>query len=89
MTVSATGASAGIQRFIFQNLKKIPAVRRKVDEEVKKAEKVMKQDIKALYQGDKDDVVFITDLPSSGLTAEEILSRIENEYLDLGKTAHN
>ncbi|CAL8106418.1 unnamed protein product [Orchesella dallaii] len=77
------GALAGLQRLLFRNLRKIPAVKRKVDEEVKKAEKVMKHDIKTLYQGDNSECIFITDLPSAGLSTQDILEKIK-DYSKLG-----
>lgn len=75
---------AGLQRLVFRNLRKIPAVKRKIDEEIKKAEKVMKHDIKGLYTGENQQCVFVTDLPKTGLNTEDLLSRI-NEYLELGR----
>lgn len=78
------GAVAGIQRLVFRNLRKIPMIKKKVDEEIRKAEKVMKHDIKSLYQGDNAECIFVTNLPHKGASTEDILSRIK-DYLELGK----
>jgi len=77
------GAIAGAKRAFFKNVKRIPAVRRKVDEEMKKTQENMSEEMGSLFQGNKGEAHFITKIPCEGLEIDDILTKV-TEYLELG-----
>lgn len=82
------GVTAGLKRVFFRNLRKIPVVKRKIDEEIGKTDLALQKDINDLFRvknSDSDvDIHYITKLPCNGLTDEDILQKL-TEYMDLGK----
>ena len=74
---------AGLKRQVFRIVKRIPAIKNKIAEEVGKADKSLEEDVASLYRGKDDECICITQLPSKGLPNEEILDKIKI-YMDLG-----
>lgn len=78
-----SGFYAGGKRALFSLLKKIPAVKRKVNEEVDKAQKTLYKDIANLYKDKNGECTFITKLSSEGRPLETVLAKVA-EYLEMG-----
>ncbi|XP_021945961.1 sphingosine-1-phosphate lyase [Folsomia candida] len=84
--VPSDGFYAGGKRALFSLLKKIPAVKRKVNEEVDKAQKTLYKDIANLYKDKNGECTFITKLSSEGRPLETVLAKVA-EYLEMGNYA--
>jgi hypothetical protein len=61
-------------------------IKKKIAEEVGKAEKSLEAEVESLYRGKDEVCLCITELPSKGLPNEEIIERVK-VYMDLGKAA--
>ncbi|XP_034239299.1 sphingosine-1-phosphate lyase [Thrips palmi] len=73
-------AWARIKKSAFRLLRKIPAVRNKIDSELQKIQVSFSEDAKKRYQGKE----FFYALPSKGQADSEIMKQV-HEYLELGE----
>jgi len=81
--ISLIGAYEGLKKFVFKYLKKIPYVRRKVQEELDSVKGTIDHDMLKLMKGDSERCSFILNLPPNGIPAEKILEKL-TDYMKLG-----
>lgn len=79
----AESAWTRIKKSVFRILRKIPAVKNKIDTELNKIQASFSEDAKKRYQGKE----FFHALPSKGQADTEIMKQV-HEYLELGKIYH-
>jgi hypothetical protein len=72
------------KRILFKLLKKLPPIKRHVENEIQKARTTLNNDVAELYKGKNGKCIFITKLPKKGYSSVTVLEMVA-QYLKLGK----